>query len=115
MKIGVVDYDAGNLKSVETALAHLGHDFVTSDRPEVLAKSDRLVFPGVGEAASAIGVLRKRGLDQFLREYVKRRPMIGICLGSQILFERSEERNAQMLGLLPGDVKRFLPDAGGGL
>ena len=112
MKIGVVDYEAGNLRSVETALAYLGYDFVTSDKPEVLAKSDRLVFPGVGEAASAIAVLQKRGLDQFIREYVTHGPMIGICIGAQILFECSEERNARMLGLLPGEVKRFPPDCG---
>lgn len=111
--IGVVDYEAGNLKSVETALAHLGADFFLSGDPDELAGADKLIFPGVGEAAAAMKVLRERGLDRVLVDFAKTgKPLFGICLGSQILFEHSEESNTPCLGILPGRVLRFPSDAG---
>ncbi|TVR91105.1 MAG: imidazole glycerol phosphate synthase subunit HisH [Spirochaetaceae bacterium] len=113
MKVGVVDYDAGNLKSVQTALAHLGVDQVVSSNPEELLAADRLVFPGVGDASSAMRVLRSRGLDVMIREFVSRGdPVLGICLGSQIVLERSEEGNADCLGIVPGVSVRFPKELG---
>ena len=113
MKVGVVDYDAGNLRSVETALAHLGTDFLTSRSPEELIGLDRLIFPGVGEAASAMAVLRQHGLDEMILEYVgSGKPVLGICIGYQIALDRSEERDATCLGIVPGVARRFLPEPG---
>ncbi|MCF7927664.1 MAG: imidazole glycerol phosphate synthase subunit HisH [Spirochaetales bacterium] len=108
MNVGVVDYEAGNLRSVETALERVGADFQLSGDPDVLRKADRLIFPGVGEAASAVKVLKDRGLDELIRDfYASGKPMLGICLGSHIILERSEERDAECLGLLPGRAVRF--------
>lgn len=113
MTVGVVDYDAGNLKSVKTALAVLGAKIVISDRPELLLGTDRLVFPGVGDAAAAMQVLRARGLDQGIREFVEKgRPVLGICLGSQIILDSSEENGALCLGLVAGTARRFAAGTG---
>jgi len=108
MKTIVVDYDAGNLRSVQTALLFLKTDFKVSNDPEVVAKADRLIFPGVGEAGAAMGVLARTGLDEAIRTFYKTgRPLMGICLGSQIILERSEESSTTCLGLLPGTARRF--------
>jgi glutamine amidotransferase len=106
--IAVVDYEAGNLKSVETALEHLGADFIISSDPLVLAEADKMIFPGVGEAAQAMAVLTKSGLDRVIKDFVATgKPLLGICLGSQILFDHSEESDTDCLGILPGKVRRF--------
>lgn len=111
--IGVVDYDAGNLTSVETALAHLGANYVVSASPKDLESCGRIIFPGVGHAQSAMQKLRERGLDTFLKNYAAGgRPLLGICLGSQILLEHSEEGPTECLGLLEGKVKLFRQDMG---
>jgi glutamine amidotransferase len=113
MKTGVVDYDAGNLTSVSTALGFLGADFIVSKDPEVLMKCDRLIFPGVGEAAYAMNILEERGLDTFLRDFAASgRPLLGICLGCQIILSRSEERDTGCLGILPGEALLFPSDTG---
>lgn len=113
MRIGVVDYDAGNLTSVEKALRALGADFVLSPDPDTLASCDRLVFPGVGDAGSAMEVLRERGLDQMLRDFSGSGNLIlGICLGAQIVLDSSEESDTACLGLIPGRAVRFPSDAG---
>jgi len=110
---GVVDYGAGNLKSVETALRHLGADFRISDIPAELAESDRLIFPGVGEAASAMANLRAGGWPSFLEDYAASgRPFLGICLGSQIILNRSQEGDAPCLGLIPGEAQLFTDTPG---
>lgn len=106
--VGVVDYEAGNLKSVETALLALGARIVISGEPEALLQCDRLLFPGVGDAAAAMSVLRRTGLDQAISEFVSRgRPVLGICLGSQIVLDRSEENRAVCLSLVAGSARRF--------
>jgi len=106
--IGVVDYDAGNLKSVETALHHLGASFRVSSHPEELLKSDKLIFPGVGNAGSAMETLNKTGLGEMLKDFAKSgKPLMGICLGSQIVFDFSEEEDTECLGLIPGKVVQF--------
>ena len=110
--VAVVDYGAGNLKSVERALSHLGAGFFTTDRPEGLARGERLVFPGVGEARAAMDVLARKGLDRAIVEFVGTgRPVLGICIGAQVVLERSEERDTPCLGLVSGEAVRFrLPD-----
>jgi len=108
MKTGIVDYQAGNLRSVELALKHLSIDYTVSDNPAVLKDADRLIFPGVGEARSAMEVLASSGLGDFIVDYVKNgRPLLGICLGCQILMSLSEERDTRCLDVFQGKVKRF--------
>ncbi len=108
--IAIIDYKAGNLTSVKRALGHLGYEAViTADPQEVLA-ADRVIFPGVGAAVSAMEDLKKTGMAEVLKEVYKRKiPLLGICLGTQIIFERSEEGGTECLGILPGTVKAF-PD-----
>ncbi len=111
--VGVVDYRAGNLRSVESALRRLGAAYRIVCRPEELAGFDRLIFPGVGEARAAVSVLAETGLDAALAAFHRSgRPLLGICIGCQIIFEHSEERDTRALGLLPGEVRRF-PDGAG--
>ena len=113
MTIGVMDYKAGNIRSVETALRHFGMTFTVSDKPEVLEKCDKLIIPGDGEALAAMTVLNETGLGEVIRSAFKQgKPILGICIGCQIVLERSEERNAACLGLIPGVVKLFPKTAG---
>jgi len=109
--IAVVDYEAGNLKSVETALEKLGADFFVSSNPVRLAEADKMIFPGVGEAAQAMNRLEKTGLDRAIKDFAASgKPLLGICLGAQILFDHSEESNTDCLGILHGRVCRFSSD-----
>jgi glutamine amidotransferase len=111
--IGVVDYKAGNLKSVDSALSFHGAEFIISDDPERLMKCDKMIFPGVGEAFSAMEVLKNSGLGEAVKAFAASgKPLLGICLGAQIVFESSEERNTPCLGMIPGKVKRFPSDMG---
>jgi len=111
--IGVIDYDAGNLTSVSTALRFLKADFFVTRDPQELARADKVIFPGVGEAVQAMGNLKRSGMDEGLREFAAGgKPFLGICLGSQILFDHSEERDVPCLGILPGRVLRFPADMG---
>src|SRR6056297_3148840 len=88
MSCGVVDYDAGNLTSVSTALKALGADFFVSSDPARLNEGERIIFPGVGEASYAMEILHTRGLDRFLVEFAASgRPLLGICLGCQIVLK----------------------------
>jgi glutamine amidotransferase len=103
-----VDYEAGNLRSVELALLHLDIEYVVSKYPDELADVDRLVFPGVGEARSAMDVLERTGMARFLVDFAQSgRPLLGICLGFQILMTESEERETRCLDIFPGKVKLF--------
>jgi len=111
--IGVVDYEAGNLKSVELALRHLGADFYVSKDPEKLITADRMIFPGVGEAFASMAVLGKTGLGDAVKEFAASgKPLLGICVGCQILFDFSEERNTDCLGIIPGKILEFSADMG---
>lgn len=106
--IGIVDYNAGNIKSVERALGFLKADYILSKNPKDLEKADKLIFPGVGEAAYAMDQLKKTGFDMFLKDWAKaQKPLMGICLGSQIIFDWSEEGDVECLGLLHGKVNHF--------
>lgn len=108
MTTGIMDYKAGNIRSVETALRRLGAAPRVSDRPEVLAGCDRLIIPGDGEALAIMSELKSSGLDEVILDFFRRgRPILGICIGCQIVLERSEERAAECLGLIPGTVSRF--------
>lgn len=106
--IAIIDYNAGNLKSVERALRNLGFSCsVTNKRKEILF-SERVVFPGVGAAGKAINDLRDMGLDKVLAETLEAgKPILGICLGAQIILDMSEENSSECLGLISGKVKRF--------
>ncbi|MBD2721292.1 imidazole glycerol phosphate synthase subunit HisH [Hymenobacter armeniacus] len=109
MEIAVVDYKGGNVQSVLFALERLGAVPTLTCDPEVLNKADKVLFPGEGEAASAMAALREAGLDQVLPSL--RQPFLGICLGMQLLGQHSEENDTTLLGLLPFHVRRFVPDA----
>lgn len=107
---GIIDYKAGNIRSVELALRTLGVNYRISDTPEELEGADRLIFPGVGEAKYAMKNLKERGFDAFLHQWASSgKPLLGVCLGSQIIFEYSEEGDTPCLALVPGAVRRF-PD-----
>ena len=104
-RIVVVDYGAGNMRSVETALEHVGANFAISSEPATVLDADRVIFPGVGEARAAMDRLVDDGLDRALIDFRSTgRPMLGICIGCQIVFERSEERATECLGLIPGSA-----------
>jgi imidazole glycerol phosphate synthase glutamine amidotransferase subunit len=109
MKVAVCDYGAGNVRSVLAAFARLGTDVCIADSPDTIATADLAVLPGVGSAASAMAVLRERGLDEALRARVAGGgPTLGICLGLQLALERSDEDGGvQGLGLLPGRAVRL--------
>jgi imidazole glycerol-phosphate synthase subunit HisH len=104
----VVDYEAGNLTSVRRALEHLSIPCRLTSDPEELRRADRIVFPGVGHATSAMANLRHRGLDAALRDaFVRGTPILGICLGAQIVLSRSEEGDTPCLDLVEGTSRRF--------
>ena len=107
--IAIIDYDAGNIKSVEKALPYLGEEAViTRDRDEIL-KSDKVILPGVGAFGDAMEKLKQYGLEETIHEVVDRQiPFLGICLGLQLMFESSEEApGVEGLGLLPGKILKI--------
>ena len=109
----IVDYGAGNLTSVRYAFEALNAETVVTRDPAVVRSTERVVFPGVGAAKSAMESLRASGLEAAVREAAETKPFLGICLGMQILFEHSEEDGGvETLGILPGKVRRF-PDVAG--
>ena len=114
MKLVVVDYDSGNLRSVSRALESYGVEPLVSGKPRDLSDADALVLPGVGSGPAAMSALRQRGLVEPLREFADSgRPFLGICLGLQLLLDwTDEEGGAPCLGIVPGKVKR-LPESGG--
>ena len=106
--IGIVDYNAGNITSVQRALNSLGIKNILSKNPEELKNCNKLTFPGVGDAAYAMVQLKETGFDKFLKEWTAAgKPVLGICLGSQIIFDLSEEGNTPCLGLVKGTIKHF--------
>lgn len=107
--LAIVDYAAGNQTSVARALRHLDIPCVITDKPEIMTAADGIIFPGVGAAGQAMAHLRATGLDKGLADAVARnQPLLGICLGCQILLDQSEEDNTPTLGILPGQTRRFV-------
>lgn len=112
--IAIIDYDAGNIKSVEKALVLLGEQPIITRNREQILNADKVILPGVGAFGDAMENLKKYGLVQVIHEVVERKiPLLGICLGLQLLFEKSEEaKGVNGLGVLKGEVLR-IPDAEG--
>lgn len=107
MKVAIVKYNAGNVCSVDYALRRLGVEACLTADAEELQKADKVIFPGVGEAGTTMAYLRASGLDGVIRSL--RQPVLGICLGMQLMCSHSEEGNAQGLGIFDVDVRRFQP------
>jgi glutamine amidotransferase len=109
--IQIVDYKAGNLRSVQRACRFVGVEAQLQQDPDRIARAERIIFPGVGTAESGMHTLRSSGLDAALKEAFDRGiPILGICLGAQIILDYSEEGNQDCLGLIPGKCVRFRPD-----
>ena len=103
--IAVVDYDTGNLRSVADALHRAGAEFTLTADPSLLRRADRVILPGVGEASSAMTKLRERGLDAVIPTLTQ--PVLGICIGVQLLCRRSEEGDTECLGIFDNEVRRL--------
>ena len=105
----IIDYGAGNIKSVEKALLSLGQEVVITDDADTILNAERIILPGVGAFGNAMAQLEKTGLDEVIREAVRRKiPVLGICLGLQLLFEKSDEAlGVKGLGVLKGEVKKI--------
>jgi len=109
--IAIIDYDAGNLASVARAVSHLGYANVITRNVEEIRSAGRIIFPGVGAAGSAMTSLKRLGIDAVLHEaFNQGKPMLGICLGTQIIMGYSEENQTPCLGIIPGIVRAFSPD-----
>lgn len=105
MKIVIIDYGAGNVQSVQFALNRMGLEGILSSDPEVIRSADRVIFPGVGEAGSAMRKICASGLDKVIPEL--KQPVLGICLGMQLLCNHSEESDTPGMGIFDVNVKRF--------
>lgn len=105
MSIAIIKYNAGNIFSVESAIKRLGVEVVVTDDKEIIQQADKVIFPGVGEASSTMHYLRERGFDKLIKSL--QQPVLGICLGMQLMCRYSEEGNAECLGIFDADVVRF--------
>lgn len=105
MKIAIIKYNAGNNFSVECALRRLGYEAVVTDDPQEIISADKVIFPGVGEARSAMEYLREHGLDKVICGL--RQPVLGICIGQQLMCRHSQEGDVDCLGIFDVDVIRF--------
>ncbi len=103
--IAIVKYNAGNITSVENALQRLGYDCVITDDAEILKKAKKVIFPGVGEASTAMKYLREKELDKVIKGLTQ--PVLGICLGQQLMCNHSEENNTTCMGIFNAAVKLF--------
>lgn len=108
MKVSIVKYNAGNIFSVINAVRHMGIEPLWTDDPEELMSSDRVIFPGQGEAHSTMSYLRERNLDKVIASL--RQPVLGICVGQQLLCSHSEEGDTDCIGVFPIQVRRFHPN-----
>ncbi|MBR6455979.1 MAG: imidazole glycerol phosphate synthase subunit HisH [Prevotella sp.] len=108
MKVAIVKYNAGNIRSVINAVRRLGIDPIYTDDADILRQADRVIFPGQGEASTAMAYLREHGLVEVICSL--RQPVLGICIGQQLLCRHSEEGDTECMGIFRTDVKRFQPD-----
>ncbi len=108
MNVAIVKYNAGNIYSVVNALRRMGIDPLLTDDAEQLMKADRVLFPGQGEARGAMEYLMAHGLDRVIRDLTQ--PVLGICVGQQLLCKHSEEGDVDCIGIFDAEVKRFLPE-----
>jgi glutamine amidotransferase len=106
--IAIIDYKTGNLRSVENAIGRLGKEYCVTADPDVIVKADHVIMPGVGEASSAMENLKASGLDTLIPRL--RMPVLGICIGMQLMCRHCEEGDAQTIGIFNTDVLRFHPD-----
>ncbi|TWP24360.1 imidazole glycerol phosphate synthase subunit HisH [Apibacter muscae] len=107
MMLAIIKYNAGNIKSVQNALSRLGVESLVTDDKETILKADKVIFPGVGEAGTAMNYLRERNMDVFLKSLTQ--PFLGICLGQQLMCKHSEEGNTDCLHIFDAEVKKFPP------
>ena len=105
--IAIVKYNAGNITSVKNALERLGYSCLVTDDKTLLQQAEKVIFPGVGEASSAMQYLKEKGLDEVIKNL--KQPVLGICLGQQLLCQFSEEGNTVCLGIFEATVKKFEP------
>lgn len=110
MKIVIIKYNAGNIRSVLFALERIGVEATVTDDPDLIRQADRVIFPGVGEASSAMKYLREKGLDVLIKSL--KQPVLGICLGMQLMCSSSEENDTECLGIFTEKVVRFSGDSG---
>lgn len=109
--IAIIDYDAGNLTSVARAVSHIGYENIVTSDPKKIAEAERVIFPGVGSAGSAMESLKRLGLDMLLRKlFDSGKPIMGICLGTQIILKHSMEHDTACIGLIDGNVPLFKAD-----
>lgn len=111
--IAIIDYDTGNLRSVCNALDRIGAEYVLTDDPKVIAQADRVLLPGVGEASSAMAKLQERGLCDVIKSLQV--PVLGICIGMQLMCRHSQEGDVDCLGIFDADVCRFEADQSAGI
>jgi glutamine amidotransferase len=107
MNIAVIKYNAGNIQSLTFALERMGATFTVTDNAEYITAADKVIFPGVGEASTTMAYLRAHKMDQLIRDL--KQPVLGICLGMQLMCAQSEENNAVCLGIFDETVRRFIP------
>ena len=110
MKIAIIKYNAGNIRSVLYALERIGHSAVVTDNADEINNADKVIFPGVGEASTAMNYLTERNLDKLICSLTQ--PVLGICLGMQLMCKYSEENDTECLGIFDEDVKKFQPTGG---
>jgi glutamine amidotransferase len=107
MKLALIKYNAGNIQSVSFALERLGVDFYLTENHEEIQKADKVIFPGVGEASTTMAFLKEKKLDQLIRSLTQ--PVLGVCLGMQLMCRHSDENNTECLGIFDHEVKKFVP------
>lgn len=108
--IAIVDYNTGNLRSVENAVRALGQEYIVTDDPAAIRSASHVLLPGVGEASKAMSELRQRGLDTLIPSLSQ--PVLGICIGLQLMCLSSEEGNAECMGIFPTKVTKFREESG---
>mgnify|MGYP000382985498 CR=1 FL=1 len=108
MSISIINYNAGNVQSVLFAMKRLGVEATLTNDFEVIQNSDKVIFPGVGEASTTMDFLRKNGLDILIKSL--KQPVLGVCLGMQLMCEYSEENDTDCLGIFPVKVRKFIPN-----